>query len=505
MAEDAAGRIHISLRDSGELLTLPERLRRPICAEPRGVAWDPAGDLVHVGCATGELVSVPAAGGEPVRSLRIARDLRDVIVRDGGLVVTTFRTAEMIDLDTQGAIVSRRTPPTTRRLDLPPVCIVGPCVLLAEQDGKIDALPAVAWRTIALSDGRLLMSHQRKVDIKLELFGGGYHGSCGRPVESAITVVAPGEAPHAVAPYITSALPVDVAASPDGGSLAFVAAGAQTVQVIPTTLLVMPDDNECGTIDHSAVAVHNDSLGTPTSIAYTPDGDLVTYYPEMPALVIRTAGVARTVRLTGDIGYDAGRAMFHQQAGVGIACASCHPEGRDDGQVWTFRELGPRRTQSLAGGILDRAPYHWGGDMVDLATLMADVFTQRMAGGEITRSQRLSLGPWLEGIRAPSGVVVDAAMVERGGTLFNAEATQCTTCHAGPLRTNNRMVDVGTGGVFKVPSLLGVGARAPFLHDGCAPTLLDRFGTCGGGDLHGRTSQLTAAELADMAAYLESI
>jgi hypothetical protein len=50
-----------------------------------------------------------------------------------------------------------------------------------------------------------------------------------------------------------------------------------------------------------------------------------------------------------------------------------------------------------------------------------------------------------------------------------------------------------------------VGARAPFLHDGCAPTLLDRFGTCGGGDLHGRTSQLTAAELADMAAYLESI
>jgi hypothetical protein len=197
--------------------------------------------------------------------------------------------------------------------------------------------------------------------------------------------------------------------------------------------------------------------------------------------------------------------MFHQQAGDGIACATCQPEGRDDGQVGTVREHGPRPTQSLAGGIIDRAPYHRGGDMVDLATLMADVFTQRMAGGEITRSQRLSLGPWLEGIRAPSGVVVDAAMVERGGTLFNAEATQCTTCHAGPLRTNNRMVDVGTGGVFKVPSLLGVGARAPFLHDGCAPTLLDRFGTCGGGDLHGRTSQLTAAELADMAAYLESI
>jgi hypothetical protein len=43
------------------------------------------------------------------------------------------------------------------------------------------------------------------------------------------------------------------------------------------------------------------------------------------------------------------------------------------------------------------------------------------------------------------------------------------------------------------------------MHDGCAATLRDRFGACGGGDNHGHTSQLTPAELDDLIAYLESL
>jgi cytochrome c peroxidase len=59
--------------------------------------------------------------------------------------------------------------------------------------------------------------------------------------------------------------------------------------------------------------------------------------------------------------------------------------------------------------------------------------------------------------------------------------------------------------MFKPPSLLGVAARPPFMHDGCARTLRDRFGSCGGGDAHGKTSHLTAAQLDDLTAYLESL
>jgi hypothetical protein len=80
--EDAAGRIHVALRGSGELLTITGDTHavRPICGEPRGLASQ--GDVVHVACATGELVTIPAGGGDPTRVVRIERDLRDVLGHD---------------------------------------------------------------------------------------------------------------------------------------------------------------------------------------------------------------------------------------------------------------------------------------------------------------------------------------------------------------------------------------------------------------------------------------
>jgi hypothetical protein len=72
--------------------------------------------------------------------------------------------------------------------------------------------------------------------------------------------------------------------------------------------------------------------------------------------------------------------------------------------------------------------------------------------------------------------------------------------------TNNSTVDVGTGGAFQVPSLVGIGSRGPFMHDGCAKTLADRFSNtaCGGAD-HGKISGLSSNEIADMITYLQSI
>jgi cytochrome c peroxidase len=137
---------------------------------------------------------------------------------------------------------------------------------------------------------------------------------------------------------------------------------------------------------------------------------------------------------------------------------------------------------------------------------MNDVFAVRMAAGSTTNSQRLSLGPWMDRIPAPqSAPPVDVEAANRGRIIFESAEQQCVTCHNGALLTNNSRVNVGTSGSFKVPSLVGVGARAPFMHDGCAATLADRFTTCGGGDLHGKTSMLTPAQIADLTAYLETL
>jgi cytochrome c peroxidase len=108
-------------------------------------------------------------------------------------------------------------------------------------------------------------------------------------------------------------------------------------------------------------------------------------------------------------------------------------------------------------------------------------------------------------VPAPRGVVADSAAVLRGEELFNSSETGCRSCHTGALLTNNLKANVGTAAMMKVPSLIGVGGRAPYMHDGSAATLRDRFGACGGGDNHGHTSQLTPAELDDLIAFLESL
>ncbi len=491
LVEDAAGRIHIALRGSGELLTLDgdDRMQRHVCGDPRGVAVD--GDNVYVACATGELVTVSPTG---VTSQQLGRDLRDVIVNAGHLYVTRFHSAELIEVPSGTKIV----PPTVKRNT---VVNVG-----SEPTEKVDATPEVAWRTIALPDGSFVMSHQRKRAMQLEVVVGGYTTPCGDgPVESAITHVKPDGTAVAVAPMLHAALPVDVALSPDGSELAFASAGRKIVETMPITALSAHDDDECGDPqDNVGVGVIDDQLGMPTSVAYAPSGDLLIYYPELPALVIHHGDSARTIRLPGPFGYDAGRALFHRQTRSGLACASCHPEGREDGQVWEFG-FGPRRTQSLVGGILSRAPFHWNGDMADVDQLMTEVFEQRMAAFTSTHAERVSLGPWLDRIAAPSPVLGDPAAVARGEALFNAPEQGCVSCHQGENFTTNVLADVGTGGMFKTPSLIGVGARAPFLHNGCALTLRDRFGVCGGGEAHGRTAHLTQDEISDLVAYLESL
>lgn len=252
-------------------------------------------------------------------------------------------------------------------------------------------------------------------------------------------------------------------------------------------------------------------LGAPTSIAFTPDRMLLTYYPEVPAITMlgapfNSTSARDTIQLPGGLGYDAGRELFHTQTSARIACASCHPEGRDDGQVWNFVNVGLRRTQSVAGHILGRAPYHWDGDLKDLGQLMDQVFTQRMSGGSVSGTAVSALGLWLDRVPAPAPApMTDPAAVARGQALFESPDVGCATCHAGPLLTNNQRFDVHTGGVFKVPSLVGIGARPPYLHDGCATTLAERFGECGGGDAHGHTSALTDPQIADLVAYLESL
>jgi cytochrome c peroxidase len=129
----------------------------------------------------------------------------------------------------------------------------------------------------------------------------------------------------------------------------------------------------------------------------------------------------------------------------------------------------------------------------------------RMGGFEVEDHQVRALASWIDRQPAATLAHVGGAAALRGRALFESAQTSCSSCHAGAALTSNTTVDVGTGGLFQVPSLRGLALRAPYMHDGCAATLRDRFDTSCGGERHGNIAGLSEGEIDDLVAYLETL
>lgn len=213
--------------------------------------------------------------------------------------------------------------------------------------------------------------------------------------------------------------------------------------------------------------------------------------------------------------------MTNAQAG-GVACASCHPGGRDDGRTWMLSE-GPRNTPLLAGrNLRDSAPYHWDGLLEDMhafkmvvETRMGGTGTQGGARGALATADFEAIMAYLDAEPGPDNPWRGEALTEsqaRGQALFESEAVECAKCHAGDTLQDNDFHDVGTAqpndlfpknGV-NTPTLRNIFASAPYLHTGEDRTLEDRLRR-NPGDKHGKTSHLSDAEVEDLVAYLKTL
>lgn len=492
LVQDGAGRLHVALRSAGAVLTIDPTAgtivdRRSVCPAPRGIAWDGATDTVWVACATGELVGLPASGGLPSTRWVVERDLRDVVVAGSQLLVSEFRSAEILHVSmADGTVVSRDTIPSDP-----------------------NAAPHMAWRTTRFgSNGMTAMLHQRHGRQNIDTTRPNSY----RQINSA-PIVSPQCAVHAADGALVSTFPLhaalafDLAASADGTKVAVIGAGGANASPSAAIVEVAAID---GSSDNVLTFADWDSLpgGQATAVAFDASGNIVVQTRE-PALLWRLDSSldiqnAQYISLSSISRDDPGHDIFHGPTSANLACASCHGEGGDDGHVWTLSgQL--RRTPSLRGTIAGTAPYHWGGDEIDFPTLTEDVFTGRMSGPTLSTTQTNQLAQWVESIPAPAAPTwVDAASAARGATLFATPTIGCSTCHSGAKLTNNLTVDVGTGQPFQVPPLVGVGWRAPFLHDGCATTLADRFGRCATAG-HGVISSLGAQDIGDLVNFLETL
>ncbi|MCK6587151.1 MAG: c-type cytochrome [Polyangiaceae bacterium] len=489
VVEGPPGRVHVALRRGGAVASFNVKekqiTRTPVCPAPRGMAYD-AGNVIHVACAGGELVTLAADTGAVTRSLKLEPDLRDVVVTPNGLFVSLFRTAKVLELDTTGTVIMKRT---------------------LEDGFFFGSAPAVAWRMIPFGSDEAMLVHQRHsqqtVSTQTPEGYGNDFGCGGGIVRSAVTFLST-QYPDSAIPNASiedTALPVDVAVSPDKSRFAIVGAGSNTVHETATDLYRGSSGGDfCST--HIATPI---AEGQPIAVAFA--GSMRVVQTREPSRLV--LGDGAVLELEGESVLDTGHELFHRTTtpAIGMACASCHPEGRDDAFVWSFDTVGKRRTQSLAGGVLATAPLHWDGTLPGFDSLMGEVFTGRMGGPSQSPRRVQAIALWVDSIPfLPSSPAPDQSAAERGKALFESPAVGCATCHSGPRLTNNTSVDVGTWGVFQVPSLRGVAARAPFMHDGCAPTLRDRFSTyCGGDDRHGVTSNLSPTDIDDLVSYLETL
>ncbi|HRI71325.1 MAG TPA: cytochrome-c peroxidase, partial [Polyangium sp.] len=435
VAIDNDGRAHVVLMASGAIATIDIASgklvdRRDVCAAPRGIAYEQSKDQVHVACAGGELVSMPAAGGAAARTLHLDRDLRDVIVQDDKLLVSRLRTAEVMVIGPEGKVWQRQTPPTVERADV--------------FTGETKTFrPAVAWRMVAnQKKGGAIMVHQRGLDgpVTTEQPGGYSGGGCDDGIiQTTVTTIDPGtpETTPIEIPkdgrqsFAGTALPVDVAVSPDGTMMTMVAAGTNSIVTKAIVNIAdSRDDEPCKGPETIPTP------GQPVSAAYLADGQAVVQLREPAALFLPGPNI--TIALPGESRKDTGHDVFHQSPGLAmgnatsIACASCHPNAGDDARTWNFATIGPRRTQTVRGGISDTAPLHWDGDMNDVGHIMTEVFVNRMGGTPQGPRRARLIERWMDTVpKVQHGAPVDMGAVERGKALYNDAKVACGSCHSG--------------------------------------------------------------------------
>ncbi|MCB9607870.1 MAG: c-type cytochrome [Polyangiaceae bacterium] len=212
-----------------------------------------------------------------------------------------------------------------------------------------------------------------------------------------------------------------------------------------------------------------------------------------------------------------GRELFHNTFDLrfsldGRTCASCHPDGRDDGLTWSTPD-GPRQSIMLAGRIQGTAPLGWFGDHRDLDHHLELTF--RALGGRglnapESKQDLAALKAWLAVMPAPHRTETDrgSAKYQRGAALFFSEETGCARCHVAGGSDNQRH-DVKSGRPveshfeFDTPSLSFVGGTAPYFHDGRYPTLQILLRATD--TQMGHSAQLDREDIEALSAFLQSL
>jgi cytochrome c peroxidase len=266
--------------------------------------------------------------------------------------------------------------------------------------------------------------------------------------------------------------------------------------------------------------------GRPMGIRFTPDSRQVVVanhgLDALQVVDVAEGRLAGAVALGGPAAPDAarrGEALFYDATRAfnqWFSCGSCHVEGDTNRQLYdTFNDgrygNGAKLTPSLRG-VARTGPWTWHGWQDSLEAAIAASFETTQQGRKLTESEIGDVAAYLASLtpRPARPGRSETPAARRGGLLFEGKAG-CVTCHPAPQFTDGRVHELGPAPPsdryrgYNPPSLLGVGTRPPYLHDGRAGSLDSLLTEHHLPERLAAPGPLTPAERADLIAYLESL
>lgn len=518
----AGERVYVSLRAERAVAVLAQVGERwdvvhrlPVGPEPMGLAFDGTTERLYVASSLSDRVhELSVLDGRVLRELEVPGHPRSLALGPTGqtlYVTTELRGAFVVDLTTSEVaplplpvIVTEAGVPRTLR-------ITGD--LAVDPTGRRVTLPALYIDTTSPIDDAVPPPSAPVTNAYAGVVVDGVVSTTdsGRFTPVVVDVPIADDVAPAASPTVTTlsggtsdaAAPTAVAYDPSGDSLWIVREGRAAPSVVAGDpdrrasiegVLESPLPERGGYAD-GVVAVDAARAFTVSTLLRTTEE--LTLSDELEPR-------GRVDLPTSPLSPEAqrGRVLFFRgdngaMSSGGMACGTCHVEGRTDGLTWPFVR-GPRQTPSLAERVSERTPLRTGGDRMSVAE-DAELTARVMGGQGLTPQDARDIQAYVDSIR---GVDLPREPAPAGRAAF--ERADCAGCHEGELHTDRQKHALRGREAVQTPSLIGVAATPPYLFDGLAVDLadvLERAPSQG----HGAVERLSADERAALLRYLESL
>ncbi|MDH4390828.1 MAG: RICIN domain-containing protein [Aquabacterium sp.] len=539
-------------------LAVERTVALPAASQPHGLAFAPAGGAAFVALeGAGQLLRLDATTAAQTSALALPGAVRNVSVRGDGsqVLVTRFITAALPGEGT--ATVNTAAGGGEVHVVAAATMTLARTVLLRHSDRTDSELqgsgiPNYLGAAVISPDGATAWVPSKQDNIRRGMLRNGQNldfQNTVRAISARIDLATLTEDPARRVDHDNASLGSAAAFHPNGAYLFVALETSREVAVMDAY-----GSRELFKVDvglaPQAVAVSADGrtlyvqnfMGRSVSVL-----DLTALITQGERLVTprATTGTASVERLPAQVLL--GKQLFYDARDPRLSrdrymsCASCHSDGGQDGRTWDLTGFGEglRNTVSLKGRSgMGHGLLHWSGNFDEVQDF--EVQIRALAGGTGlmpdaayftgTRSEPLgdrkagvsadldALAAYVTSLRTadPSPwrnadrTLTTAALA--GRAVF--EANSCASCHTG----SNFSSSSATGGMrgigtqrpasgnrlgapltgIDVPSLRGLWATAPYLHDGSAATLEAAVAA------HS-TNTVPAADLPNLAAYLRSL